>query len=834
MHALLTVARTPSRRPGVPVRTQALVVQRCGSEPCGCEQSGPAPESQPPHEGFSPLTGLGHDFRLLDIDQNRPQRLNRLGARHRTEENDRTAARDDPSNASPIIAQVLRSSGTPLARHVRSPMEAGLKHDFGHVRVHTGSLANESARAVEAVAYTAGSHIVFSDGTYQPERPGGLGVIAHELVHVVQQSGSAARIQDLDRLQLDRGAGDPLEVEARSAAGMVAAGASEPITVRPGQRPFVQRKGISLELKDAESLPLPATSLTGLTTDELHVLAWLRDHQAQIAAAETKWKVDRRAIAGAIAWEALVNVRGTLTQGFRGEGAGKVHYSANVTFGEGDPVSKQVEALGKLPAQTMASRKKLLKTPANAIEYIGAIMDAFSDVAEKYSYSIRCSPDILTNCYQGGGVQEDLKAWDKHLAAKAKGSPIKAGNAMALWTTAHLKYLEDGVGTTSLVCMPSGVAAKATKAVPERAAKGASSEKCIAVSGEVDGPRFLFHVAEARFRPGYESALAGMAHTIPPDVTLEIHGYASEEGPPAFNENLSCLRANKAVEILTASGFPASRIGPRYAHGATAGSRPDHRSVVLTAPNFSLGPPKPKKPRDRSRTPKTVPAPPPIILPPTPKPPPVKEPERKEKSETEVPQPTFPFPKRKREPWVPSLQFGAQPFGTSLPTIDLVPGLQPDDISVQIWLMYGWQQGEFKDPLTLGERLHFPVFEPSVQVGPGVDFKGDKHLLAQLTINLIRLHLQGLGGDIDLSASLGPQVDFPAGPGFELGTPKLSLQVPVLTATYSPEAAQWLVIGVVGQGNLDVHGSSPYLTFKNLTIETYAAVDVLKLLPSRK
>ena len=50
----------------------------------------------------------------------------------------------------------------------------------------------------------------------------------------------------------------------------------------------------------------------------------LTQHRAEIIAAERRFKVDRRAIAGAIAWEALINVRGRFTQIFgRGVGPGK-------------------------------------------------------------------------------------------------------------------------------------------------------------------------------------------------------------------------------------------------------------------------------------------------------------------------------------------------------------------------------------------------------------------------------------------------------------------------------------------------------------------------------
>src|SRR5690606_27310738 len=53
--------------------------------------------------------------------------------------------------------------------------------------VHTDARAAESARSVQAHAYTVGNHVVFGEGRYQPETPQGRHTLAHELTHVVQQ-----------------------------------------------------------------------------------------------------------------------------------------------------------------------------------------------------------------------------------------------------------------------------------------------------------------------------------------------------------------------------------------------------------------------------------------------------------------------------------------------------------------------------------------------------------------------------------------------------------------------------------------------------------------------
>ncbi|MGW1944919.1 eCIS core domain-containing protein [Streptomyces sp. NPDC001940] len=69
----------------------------------------------------------------------------------------------------------------------REPPAGPPLHDFSRVRIHTDGRAGTSARAVNAVAYTVGSHIVFASGAYAPGTPAGRRLLAHELAHVVQQ-----------------------------------------------------------------------------------------------------------------------------------------------------------------------------------------------------------------------------------------------------------------------------------------------------------------------------------------------------------------------------------------------------------------------------------------------------------------------------------------------------------------------------------------------------------------------------------------------------------------------------------------------------------------------
>jgi hypothetical protein len=111
--------------------------------------------------------------------------------------------------APPIVHEVLRSPGQPLDPAARQALEPRFGHDFSQVRVHTDRRAAQSARAVDALAYTVGREIVFAGGRYQPHQGEGLKLLSHELAHVVQQDG-----RDSSGPLRIGPAGDSLEQEA--------------------------------------------------------------------------------------------------------------------------------------------------------------------------------------------------------------------------------------------------------------------------------------------------------------------------------------------------------------------------------------------------------------------------------------------------------------------------------------------------------------------------------------------------------------------------------------------------------------------------------------------
>lgn len=97
------------------------------------------------------------------------------------------------SDATGLISHL--GPGQPLDHGTRAFFEPRFGQDFSHVRLHTDEVAHQSARDVNASAYTIGSHIVFNGARFAPNAPNGQQLLAHELTHVVQQGGASTFIQ---------------------------------------------------------------------------------------------------------------------------------------------------------------------------------------------------------------------------------------------------------------------------------------------------------------------------------------------------------------------------------------------------------------------------------------------------------------------------------------------------------------------------------------------------------------------------------------------------------------------------------------------------------------
>jgi hypothetical protein len=186
-----------------------------------------------------------------------------------------------------LIRNVVASPGEPLDVRLRSIMEPQLGYDFSNVRVHTDTPAAQSADAIGANAYTAGEHIVFGAGRFNPNSPRGQRLVAHELAHVIQQAtgpiGGHALDGDVSMSTPD----DSLEraaarlsdnaMQARNSAGA----AHNPIAPLPERSNGPGPIAVQRQSQDTWSGPTGAIAgiigaVAGLAALGIALWAWLR------------------------------------------------------------------------------------------------------------------------------------------------------------------------------------------------------------------------------------------------------------------------------------------------------------------------------------------------------------------------------------------------------------------------------------------------------------------------------------------------------------------------------------------------------------------------------
>lgn len=116
-----------------------------------------------------------------------------------------SAPRGSGPRVAPTLADALAGArargGRPLAEGPRNLLEPRFGRSFEQVRIHADASAAQLADHVSAKAFTVGRDVFFGPGQYRPETPGGLRLLAHELVHTVQQEGGG-RVQRVTAQEL--------------------------------------------------------------------------------------------------------------------------------------------------------------------------------------------------------------------------------------------------------------------------------------------------------------------------------------------------------------------------------------------------------------------------------------------------------------------------------------------------------------------------------------------------------------------------------------------------------------------------------------------------------
>jgi Domain of unknown function (DUF4157) len=221
--------------------------------------------------------------------------------------------KDSGENSPPSegLGEALSSSkggGSPLPDTTRSSMESAMGADFSNVRIHTGSNAVQMSQDLNAHAFTHGNDVYFNEGKYDTGSSGGQHLLAHELVHTVQQNSN---IQKKEVPQIQRGwlgdAWDSVTGAVSDAAEWVGDTASD---IASGVS-----DGVSSAWNAATTFLGDAASSvwSGLSSLGSDVLGWLSSASASVWES-IKWfgsaAGDFLATVGTVLWEKL-SVLGT-------------------------------------------------------------------------------------------------------------------------------------------------------------------------------------------------------------------------------------------------------------------------------------------------------------------------------------------------------------------------------------------------------------------------------------------------------------------------------------------------------------------------------------------
>ncbi len=109
-----------------------------------------------------------------------------------------TKANATGTTISPELNNTIMDSkgrGSSIDSNTQSLMSKNFGADFSQVKIHADNEAAEMNNEISARAFTTGHDVYFNKGEYQPASAKGKHLLAHELTHVLQQTGGSQRIQ---------------------------------------------------------------------------------------------------------------------------------------------------------------------------------------------------------------------------------------------------------------------------------------------------------------------------------------------------------------------------------------------------------------------------------------------------------------------------------------------------------------------------------------------------------------------------------------------------------------------------------------------------------------
>lgn len=473
----------------------------------------------------------------------------------------------------PIVNEVLNAPGQPLDTATRAFMEPRFHHDFSQVRVHTDARAAESARTVNAHAYTVGSHIVFNTGQYLPGTKIGNNLLAHELTHVLQQS------QGLTRSALS-GVGpadDEFERQADAVAHAIVDTPAKPVSssvppLIPGTQQTVARG-------DA---PPPPPSRTRLQRKEDDLFENFSDEEiAQAGGGETTQTAACPKVPTKRGDDIPVPLCPTATH----TGANELRRfnfcldSDQLT--NGDQLGEVDTAVNSVP-------------PSSRFLIHGY---ASPEGRKDYNFRLACHRALKIAAAVRASLRNRLTAPNKRMLDAEVESRIETASQ---GPTAEFGKPEANRIAIMFAQVPGRDAEEpGCDKAPRKLGDIKPDINCDVARTEVDNTgdnpqlaRFHFCLDSDVLTEESPGDIRSFAHRQASSATFIVHGFASVEGAPDYNQRLSCHRATRIFRELINAGVQAEQITEVSGKGETDlfGEPKKNRVAVVFAQDGEVEP----------------------------------------------------------------------------------------------------------------------------------------------------------------------------------------------------------------------------------------------------
>lgn len=308
--------------------------------------------------------------------------------------------------------QNARGSGQSLPKVFSDRMERAFDADFSGVRVHTNAAADSLNHSLQARAFTTGENLFFKQGEYNPHSREGQQLIAHELTHVVQQSGHRDRGPGSVRANSIQGAAiqrAPTKAELRKAKKAEQKKADEEKKKKDEER---KAKEAAREKEEDELLAKHAPDeAEALKDDKVGRTKKLLEIKAQLRKEEAKKQEEKEALERQ-AKEEAARIYAAAVKKRKGELETPIKKIAAAATVVKQKQIAGINAVGEVKRDFTIGTKPGVKTPMDAIKAARAIVDTEEDWATN-----RITPETQAN--------------------EADASSVKAANAETTATTAH-------------------------------------------------------------------------------------------------------------------------------------------------------------------------------------------------------------------------------------------------------------------------------------------------------------------------------------------------------------------------------------------------------------